>query len=278
MGGALSIGTKKKKPDVEIPLSSLRWTPEHVASAIEGVPEFTGFLLPGEKKGEAPLPWEVGRLAWAEGATDDGRFSYAGQFKRGRENGYGVADWSDGNAFHGAWVDGVRAGNGASSLDGTVNFRGVFTEGERHGRGIEVRVGEEDDEGFLPTLEGTWEHGVLVGEAIAGRTRKSVTGEVHVIWRDNVVQYSDGKVDEGTEAEKFSAKQHQTLVDKFQDAQVPTLLHVSVSLCVRCARVSHVDGGACRNSALGGRSASRGRRGTDLPEREQVNPDSNLKY
>ena len=227
MGAALSIGTKKKKPDAEVPLSSLRWTADEVVPEIEGEPEFTGFLLPGEKKSNAPSqPWEVGRLSWEEEATDDGRFSYSGQFKLGRERGYGVADWSDGNAFHGQWVDGVRTGNGANSLDGIVNFRGAFAEGKRHGPGIEVQLQEEDEEGIIPTLEGVWQHGVLEGAAIVGRTRKSVTGEVHVLRRDRVVQYREGEVDEDEEAEKFSAEQHQALVDKFENSQVADPGHV----------------------------------------------------
>ena len=224
MGGAFSSGNVQKREEVSAPVAALRWIADHQVSGFEGAPEFTGFVLPGGKKGE-PQPWEIGHLSWGEEAPDNGRFSYDGQFKHGKEHGYGIGEWHDGTAFHGAWREGKPHGLGASLLDGHVSFRGFFEGGERHGRGVELRLLEEDDAGFIPTLEATWERGKLRGGAIVGRTRKSLPGLAHVIRRDAVVTYKAGGSGDGDEAGRREAfdsgrEQHTRLARSLDEEQV----------------------------------------------------------
>lgn len=62
--------------------------------------------------------------------------TYAGEWKRGRENGYGVKKYASHKTYTGWWIDGTECGYGFMQYSNGTKYTGQFADGKENGNGI----------------------------------------------------------------------------------------------------------------------------------------------
>lgn len=60
---------------------------------------------------------------------------YKGQWKKGKQEGYGVYEFINGDTYKGAWKDGVMEGRGTYTYANGDKYIGMWKEGKMNGRG-----------------------------------------------------------------------------------------------------------------------------------------------
>lgn len=60
---------------------------------------------------------------------------YKGQWKNGKQQGYGVYEFANGDVYKGAWKEGVMAGRGTYTYSNGDKYIGEWKEGKMNGRG-----------------------------------------------------------------------------------------------------------------------------------------------
>lgn len=114
---------------------------------------------------------------------------YAGQFRKYKRHGQGIATVPDGTRYDCEWCEGERQGAGSEHwADGTV-FRGFYDRNQRSGRGVmtwpeaarydgEFKAGNAHGHGQLVRADGT----VFTGQFVDD----TMHGEGHMVWSGGV--------------------------------------------------------------------------------------------
>lgn len=136
----------------------------------------------------------------AQGFLEPGGGSFSGRLQEGKRTGDGVLHCSEGR-YEGRFAGDEFEGEGNFvSADGTVEFRGSFARGRRHGPGYELRRGEN---GGVESFEGEWvegerRRGILTaadGSKTKGTWANGCLDEALPVWRSCTI--GDGSHWEG---------------------------------------------------------------------------------
>lgn len=160
---------------------------------------YTGTVVAGKPSGEGRMEytdggvydgsWEKGQRSGQGSMSYSNKNMYTGDWMADVENGEGTMNYASGDVYKGDWLDGKRSGEGHMEYANGDVYEGGWLDDQRSGEGvlsaadgIRVYTGEwvEDEmegpvvltlsfnqeQGWVSTLEATYENGKLVGEGV----------------------------------------------------------------------------------------------------------------
>ena len=91
---------------------------------------------------------------------------YKGDWLDGKRSGEGHMEYANGDVYEGGWLDDQRSGEGVLSAgDGIRVYTGEWVEDEMEGP-VVLTLSFNQEQGWVSTLEATYENGKLVGEGV----------------------------------------------------------------------------------------------------------------
>jgi len=100
-----------------------------------------------------------GIAEWLENGKRKVRFE--GEYKDGRENGYGIYEYADGSRYEGEWKDGNHHGHGIYEFANGSRYEGGWKDGKFHGYGIRYNLQITSDAIGSLLSKGEWRNGGL---------------------------------------------------------------------------------------------------------------------
>lgn len=160
---------------------------------------YTGTVVAGKPSGEGRMEytdgsvydgdWEKGQRSGQGSMSYSNKNMYTGDWMADVENGEGTMNYASGDVYKGDWLDGKRSGEGHMEYANGDVYEGGWLDDQRSGEGvlsagdgIRVYTGEwvedemegpvvlslifNEEEGWISTLEATYENGEPVGEYV----------------------------------------------------------------------------------------------------------------
>ena len=114
---------------------------------------YTGYWMADVENGEGTMNYASGDV-------------YKGDWLDGERSGEGHMEYANGDVYEGGWLDDQRSGKGVlSTADGIRVYTGEWVEDEMNGA-IVLTLSFNQEQGWVSTLEATYENGKLVGEGV----------------------------------------------------------------------------------------------------------------
>ncbi len=120
-------------------------------------------------------------------SVDGDKFTYTGEIVNGMANGYGRAEYENGNKYEGNWEDNKRVGSGTLNYSSNVNYVGNFDGDKLSGRGIMTWPdGDKYDGQYSNGLRsGKGVYTFKTGDVYSGDWTANVrTGQGTYTWKD----------------------------------------------------------------------------------------------
>ena len=137
---------------------------------------YDGSWEKGQRSGQGSMSYSNKNMYTGDWMADmengEGTMNYAngdvykGDWKNGKRSGEGQMEYASGDLYKGGWVNDQRSGKGTlSAADGIRTYSGEWMGDEMNGQ-IVLTLLFNEEEGWVSTLEATYEDGEPVGEGV----------------------------------------------------------------------------------------------------------------